>query len=105
MAYKKSVKLKFESKKDFDQINAHLEKASIELSSFVTFCVSRVWSEILQEHQRQQQALLAQQEQEKEENAKASSDEPSSDNGDEQVSESSDSEKQEDGEAISAEAK
>lgn len=58
MAYKKTVKLKFESKKDFDDINSHLEKASIDLSSFVTFCVSRVWSEILQEHQRQQQAHL-----------------------------------------------
>lgn len=72
MAYKKTVKLKFESKKDFDDINSHLEKASIELSSFVTFCVSRVWSEILQEHQRQQQAYLDAQKEKDE----AASDEP-----------------------------
>jgi len=103
MAYKKSVKLKFESKKDFDQINAHLEKASIELSSFVTFCVSRVWSEILQEHQRQQQALLEQQK-EKEANG-ANSEQSSSDSEASSVSESVDSEKSEDGQAVDAEAK
>ena len=72
MAYKKTVKLKFESKKDFDDINNHLEKAKIDLSSFVTFCVSRVWSEILKEHQRQQQAYLDAQKEKDE----AASDEP-----------------------------
>ena len=102
MAYKKSVKLKFESKKDFDQINAHLQNGNIELSSFVTFCVSRVWSEILREHQSQQQALLEQQKA-KEENG-AVSDEPSSNTEAPSVSESVDSEKQEDGQAITSEA-
>lgn len=95
MAYKKSVKLKFESKKDFDQINAHLSKANIELGSFVTFCVSRVWSEILQEHQRQQ--LAAQ----KEEDVKANSEQSEVDSSAAQVSESVDSEKPEDREAVS----
>lgn len=94
MAYKKSVKLRFESKKDFDQIESHLKKANIELGSFVTFCVSRVWTEILQEHQRQQQLL-------KEQNDQAISEQSSVDTQSEQVSESSDSEKQENEQAIS----
>lgn len=94
MAYKKTVKLRFESKKDFDQINNQLENAGLELSSFATFCLNRVWSEIIQEHQRQLQQL-------KETNDAANSEQSSVDTQSEQISESSDSEKPQDEQAIS----
>lgn len=105
MAYKKTVKLRFESKKDFDQINNQLEKAGLELASFATFCLNRVWSEIIQEHQRQQQQLLeAKQEQEAVEN-EAASVEPNLSEESTQVSESSDSEESSDGQAVASEEK
>jgi len=102
MAYKKTVKLRFESKEDFDQIHSQLKKANLELSSFVTFCVSRVWSEILQEHKRQQQQLLEDQQEQEALANEAASVESSVSEESVQVSESSDSEKPEDGQAVAS---
>lgn len=53
MAYKKSIKLKFESQEEYKKIEKILSNANIEVQAFATFAFNRVWTEVVQEHERQ----------------------------------------------------